>query len=391
MAAVHASLMESLPEVADVINLKIQRISGGSPTSLSIPSTCTCKDLKDKVAEAMAVGPLSFKLFTEDGTILPGDLDTRIADLPLPDGSAISMITDSARDYSRIKEPEVVLKTGRYPAGILIDRTGNLYVSHYYGEMKVYDKDFALIRETTLPREPKQLALAPSGELVIVFPSRIGVFDSITCEARRWFGSLRCSRGIALEGDVVFASDSRENVIHKYNLKDGELLGRYSPGLNEPCGMTVVDGRLLAVADRGSDRVLLLDKNTFELYSQLPPEGASSPCLLRKPNDIKVDAGGNLLVMDTGHARIAVFREDGSLVASVLQGFFRFCGSTYCNLCYNHITGAIAASNDDSHCITVFSPIFATDSIHGSAETGQSDLCGEGKVELQKHDTVPSG
>lgn len=114
------------------------------------------------------------------------------------------------------------------------------------------------------------------------------------------------------------------------------------------------------IADRGSNRILLLDKETFEIQSQLPPEGAPKNHLLLHPNDVKVDSGGNLLVMDTGHERIAVFREDGSLVASVLEGFFKNIEDTYCNLCYNHITGAIAASNDDCHCVTVLSPIFAT-------------------------------
>lgn len=286
-------------------------------------SESTFQDLKEAVAQAASVGPFAFKLCTEDGTILVGDPFTSVRELCLQNGAALTVVTECARDYSGITGPEKVISTERYPAGVLIDRNGMLFVSHYFGLLSLYDADFNLVRQTRLPLpEPKQLALAPSGELVIGFPTTIGVFDIESCNPHRWFGDFGRSRGLAVEGNLVFVSDSVRDTINVYRFEDGELLSTYSPGLNEPCGLTVVDGRLLALADRGHNRVLLLDVETFRVHSQLPREGAPKDHALSAPNDVKVDGGGNLLVMDTGHERIAVFREDGSLVASVMQGFF---------------------------------------------------------------------
>merc|ERR1712217_393680 len=104
-----------------------------------------------------------------------------------------------------------------------------------------------------------------------------------------------------------------------------------------------------------------LNSETLDFLSVVPPGNCPKSSSLKLPTDVKFDSGGNLLVMDTGNERIAIFREDGSIVASVLEGWFKFCGGTFCNLCYNHITGAIAASNDDAHCVTLMSPIFLVD------------------------------
>jgi len=293
--------------------------------------------------------------------------------------------------------------TGSYPAGILINETGDLYVSHYFGNFKVYDKNFELVRETKVPSEPKQLALGPCGELAIAFPTRIGIFDPVSCEPVRYFGDriLRGSRGIAIEDDIVYASCSASNKVHVFGFNDGELKATYGPGLKlstldccshlrQPCGMAVLDGRILAVADRGNNRIVLLDKETFELVSQIPTAvGAADHCLLKCPNDVKVDSGGNLLVMDTGNERIVVFREDGSMVASILQGFFKYHGGTFCNLCYNHITGAIAASNDDAHCITVLSPIFA--SFGTDADVVDATCIQQAGSEQEEEGSLPGG
>merc|ERR1712150_245202 len=101
------------------------------------------------------------------------------------------------------------------------------------------------------------------------------------------------------------------------------------------------------------------DIETFEAVSELPQldDSAGVDSKLSKPNDVKVDSGGNVLVMDTGHERIAVFR-NGKFVTGVMPGFFKNGGNTYSNIGCNDLTGAVAATNDDGHCITVLAPPF---------------------------------
>merc|ERR1712241_900790 len=55
---------------------------------------------------------------------------------------------------------------------------------------------------------------------------------------------------------------------------------------------------------------------------------------------------------------IAVFRNSGAFVASVLPGFFKNHSNTHSFLDCNLASGAIAASSDDEHKIMVLSPIF---------------------------------
>merc|ERR1712137_1416662 len=118
-----------------------------------------------------------------------------------------------------------------------------------------------------------------------------------------------------------------------------------------PCGMEIIDDRLLAIADRRNNKVQLLNLDG----SHVADIGAGH---LKQPNDVAVDPDGNLLVMDTLSERIAVFREDGTFVASVMPGWFKNHGNTFSYLAYNHVTGPIAVSNNDEHCIAVMSSLF---------------------------------
>jgi len=296
---------------------------------------------------------------------LSGSADTTLAELELRDGVTITMITDSARDYSRCREPENVVKTGSYPNGIAIDECGRLYVSHFGGELQVLDPSLKqTLHKTTVPTAPRQMALTPSGDLLLAFDDGVRLFNS-TLEPIRHLRGFSCT-GVALHGEIIYASDSSKNVIHKVQLSDGKLLSEHSPGLRSPQAMCVFDDRLLVVADRGNDRIVFLDLETLEVASQLPRLGCTNKkACLSHPNDVIVDAGGNLLVMDTGNARIAVFREDGELVTSALEGFFKDHGNTFSYLFYHPVTGAIAVSNNDEHCITTFAPIFKTSAPSG--------------------------
>eukprot|EP00928_Gymnodinium_smaydae_P043571 TRINITY_DN2915_c0_g1_i1.p1 TRINITY_DN2915_c0_g1~~TRINITY_DN2915_c0_g1_i1.p1 ORF type:complete len:372 (-),score=47.50 TRINITY_DN2915_c0_g1_i1:380-1495(-) len=360
-AVVSADVSNSSSEV----NLTIQRLDGGEPLLVNLPSSSTLKELKLAVADVVSSGPFNFRLLAEDGTVLTSlPHDSTLSDMRLADGDAITLVIESARDYSKIVGPETVIKSGQYPNGILIDQEGRLYVSHYFGELKVYSSDLKhVLCGTRTQTHPRQMACAPAGELLVAFSSSIHVLDPTTLKRVRQFGSgdLKAATGIAVDGDLAYVSDARECCLHVYRFSDGTLLRTHRPGLKNPQAIAVVDGRLLAVADRGNDRVLLLNIDTLEVHSQLPAESAPARQRLSHPNDVIVDSAGNLLVMDTGNERIAVFEEDGSFVTSMMDGFFKDHGNTFSYMFYNCMTGAIAVSNNDEHCITVFSPIFAED------------------------------
>eukprot|EP00913_Durusdinium_trenchii_P034551 g32323.t1 len=104
------------------------------------------------------------------------------------------------------------------------------------------------------------------------------------------------------------------------------------------------------------DRVLLLSLDEMELLRELPMEGsASGVTKLGMPNDVVADAAGNLLVMDTRNERVAVFRQDGTFIASIMEGFFKDKGNTFSYLACNVETGVVALSNNDMHELALLS------------------------------------
>jgi len=357
---------EKTKDIADgvMIKISVKRMGGHAPVVLAIPESSTFQDLKNALTDAVPVGVFGYKLVTEEFEVLYCSLGTRISELNLSDGASLTMITETCRDYSRIAGPEKVLKTGKHPCGIYIDDEGNFFINHYYGEFKKYNDKFELVCESKIQPNPWQMARAPSGEFLMAYSDGIHIFEPTTLKETRVIPGPSF-KGVAVEGELVYASSSLRNEIRVFQLSDGKLMGTHTPDLKQPSCLTVIDGRLLAVADRGNDRILLLDLHTLEVRSQLPPARAPSHQRLSKPNDMVVDSAGNLLVMDVGGQRIAVFREDGTFIASVLEGFFVDHGNTYPYLSYNQITGSIAASNDDEHCVTIFSPIFKVDEVEG--------------------------
>merc|ERR1711971_463918 len=161
-------------------------------------------------------------------------------------------------------------------------------------------------------------------------------------------GRLRSANGVAVSGDKVFVSDAQE--VKLFSLAGGDTLGVLT-GFQHASGLAVVDDRLLAVADRRQNVIKIFDIDRMELVREVGKEH------LAIPNDVAVDSGGNLLVMDTGNERLAVFQEDGTFVTSFMQGFFKNYGNTFSYIACNQATGAIAVSNNDRHHVALTGPI----------------------------------
>lgn len=352
-----------------LVDIVVRRLAGGEVT-VPVAADVSLRVLRDQIAVAADVGRFGFTLCLESGARVECAQDDRVLEtLGLQSGTVLLMMTDSARDYSRIEGPERVIKTTRFPAGVLVGSNGDLFVTHFYGDLSIYDSEYNLKGETRkLPFQmPRQLVFAPTGEIVVVFATAVAVFDPTDYRMIRKLGDdLRLSqgRGLAMLDDKVYVTDAVQHCIHVLSFSSGALLRTVTPcgrsaslsvPVVEPCGLAIIDDKL-AVADRGNDRILLLDPDTLEEHSRLPEIGDVPDARLRSPNDVKMDSGGNVLVMDTGNQRLAVFR-GGKFVTSVMQGFFKNTNS-YSNIGCNDVTGAVAATNDDGHSITVLAPLF---------------------------------
>mmetsp|Transcript_124896 Transcript_124896/g.347742 ORF Transcript_124896/g.347742 Transcript_124896/m.347742 type:complete len:367 (-) Transcript_124896:122-1222(-) len=342
------------------------RSTSGVEDIVSVERSATVQDLRLAVERRFQMGALSYGLLADGVPLDP--LDAKLSDLGLQTGSAVTIAREHARDYTKVTGFERTWECDRYPNGVLFDqRSGRLFVCHYYGHLEVYDPDYAKACAVKLPASaPSQMAMSADGELLIAFRGggMVGAFDAERGTLNRWIckGTGRPS-GLAVFKDRVFVSDSTSKAVLVLRLGDGELVQILGStlGLAYPSGLAVVEDRLLAVADRGANKVFLVSLNSLELVGQLPgidAEGRPQPAQarLQEPNDITVDPCGNLLVMDVGGERIVVFRQDGTLLASVMEGFFKDHGNTFSYLACNHSTGAIAVSNNDEHTISVLAP-----------------------------------
>lgn len=335
----------------------------GAEIDVQTTGLATVRDFKVAVAASAPVGAFAFRLVEEEsGTMLEPDTAV-LSDLGLKEGDVCMMLVGRVLDFVTPK----VLKTRRHPQGVLVNDQGELLVCSYYSWLQIFDRDYELLREASLPgSHPCQMALAPSGELLIAFaqdPNRVGVFGLEDLKLKRWIGEESNQhvrvRGLAVAGDRMFMSNDRLGEIYVYSLTTDELLSTWKPGGENanPCGLAMLDNRLLAVADRRNNCVRLLDLEgnlVRDIGQGDSPEGLSK---LSLPNDVAVDTDGNLIVMDTKKERLVVFQEDGTFVAEVMPGFFKNHGNTFSYVSVNPVTGAISVSNDDEHCVAVLAPV----------------------------------
>jgi DNA-binding beta-propeller fold protein YncE len=161
-------------------------------------------------------------------------------------------------------------------------------------------------------REPRDIALAPDGTLVVAdFGNRrvqrlgrdlqpVGAFGRQGGEG----GAFRDPCGIAVddEGNVIVA-DTWNHRIQTLGA-DGRALAAWGGGLYGPRGVAVAPDGGVYVTDTGNHRVL-----------RFSPDGTPHVIVqgvLDNPVGIAVAPGGEIYVADTGHRRVAVFSPDGA-------------------------------------------------------------------------------
>lgn len=384
------------------LRISVQRMSGEEEI-LEVPEDATVQVLREAIERSSSInfGRSAYRMI--HNSVCLNNPDAKLRDLEIKDLSTVTIMKERSRDYTRVEDAKV-MKCRQYPNGLAFAQ-GRLLVAHYFGELEVYDSDFKLLSTSKLPSRgsPGQICIAGDGCLVIAHrdncvavlePKQEDENDASVGQAegavQRQPGfslksTIECSpQGVAVSGDLIFVT-TRDGYLSTFRLSDGQRVDHRKGGsewdLMNPQGLCVIEDKLLAVADRGADRVLLLEIEGMKCVGQLPPEEvwpgpgtrasrlrkrALEPkmpempempeMLLKCPNDVALDAAGNLLVMDIKNERVAVFRQDGSFVASVMKGTFKAFGSTFSYVVCNHETGAIAISNNDKHEIAIVTP-----------------------------------
>jgi len=355
-----AAIAEDQQEQQEATEARLQLsiIKGGSGTSLAnvaLRPAATVRELRETIDAQLAVGQLAYALMSPAHGLLD-DSAAALSEFGLEDGDIITLLWQRVRDYTKITEFDCLIRPKpQYPNGVCVSPAGELYVAYFFGDIEIYRPDWTLRRNFKIRSHPTQIALTAENELLVALRAgNVLVIDPETGDVRRELGGgdVHSASGLAVLGDRIFVSDYRGQKIHEFSLKTGEIVGGI-PSLKSPQGLAIVEDSWLAVADRKQHVVRLFSLDTFEEVRQI---GGSE---LNLPNDVCVDSGGNLLVMDTANERVAVFCQKGTLIASLMPGRFKNYGNTFSYLACNNETGAIAVSNNDEHFIAIMEPLWA--------------------------------
>jgi DNA-binding beta-propeller fold protein YncE len=182
-----------------------------------------------------------------------------------------------------------------WPAGIALDRSGNVYCSDEYRNMVFsYDADGQKLGEW---------GEAGSGE-----------------------GQLRGPSGIAFDSqDNMLVVDSVNGRVQKFT-RDGKFLTSFgSPGsgpgqLNRPWGITIDKDGNVYVADWGNNRVQVFSPDGTLLMTL----GAGPGDSLKHPADVAVDSQGDIYVTDWGNKRVQIYSSKGAVITALYGDAIEF-------------------------------------------------------------------
>lgn len=161
-------------------------------------------------------------------------------------------------------------------------------------------------------RNSRVVAFNPQGEVLYAF-------DKIKINKKD--GKLRNPSYLAVnpKDNTLYVSDPGHSSIFIFDR--GKFLKKYIPNKNKkfpwiPLGMTFDDKGNLYVADKGLNRVVKFDSNAKRLISvgesgMITKKIKDKPGKLYFPNDVAVNAKGDIYVSDGNNQRVQVFDSKG--------------------------------------------------------------------------------
>ena len=182
-----------------------------------------------------------------------------------------------------------------WPAGLALDRDGNVYCSE--------DLEHFIV------------VFSPDGE-------RLAQWGEVGSED----GQFRGPAGLAFDSDDnLWVVDSLNDRVQKFT-KEGQFLqswgitGSDDGQLSRPWGITIDRSGDVYVADWGNDRVQKFtpEGNFLVRFGSLIADGGQ----LDHPSDVAVDSEGDVYVTDWGNNRVQIYYPDGEIITG-LYGYAR--------------------------------------------------------------------
>jgi len=265
------------------------------------------------------------------------------------------------RDYTLITKPKYTAKNLylKYPKGISFNDQKHVAVGYTHGEVAIFDigsqeiikwRKFKGTCSSVVSFGNLWLVYLKLRAIILILDSNLmnmGVLNPKLCGRSEGMEFCKKRGWLAISnydfGNVKFFEMEQ---IKKIVLKPIEVMDIV--GLKNPAGLCFnLDGTILAVAERGADRISLFNLLKKEKLLSFGNDKLGSP------NDVKLDTDGNFLVYDTGNRRLCIFDPSGKFLLSLLDGFFKDSGNTFSYISVDS-SGTIAVSDNDNHQIFVF-------------------------------------
>lgn len=236
-------------------------------------------------------------------------------------GTDGTITTIAGKDGSGYDSAATVAATAtmRYPCGIAVDRSGNIYVADSGNNVirKIAGTAISTVAGTGTAGNTQDASLT----------------DDVKVVAKN--AQINLPTGIAVDAaGAVYFSDTNNHCIRKLST-DGFLstiagtgvAGIFGDGgpaidahLNHPIGVTIDSANNLYIADQMNNRIRKISSTgiiTTVAGTGLPGYsgngGPATSAQLRYPSGVAVDASGNIFIADTSNSRIRVVLENRTI------------------------------------------------------------------------------
>ncbi|MBI4659196.1 MAG: chitobiase/beta-hexosaminidase C-terminal domain-containing protein [Verrucomicrobia bacterium] len=210
-----------------------------------------------------------------------------------------------------------------FPAGVVVDLTGNLFVA---------DRDNGAVRKLDLSANRASTFLSGLNQPVALAVDRTNNLYVLTrgdTQLRRIdrFGNISALRvpfiaptALALDRtDALYVTDAGGKSVVR--IEPGRETARtVAQGLNQPSGIAILESGLVAVSETDNHRVLFLDPETGAIIDRIGTgvagfrDGSHANAQFNQPHHLARAPDGSVLVADRMNHRVRLIRPEGVVV-----------------------------------------------------------------------------